>query len=109
MVDCGLVVHPDTARQQAEGPIVMALSAAIGEQTIWRGGAVQQPNFTIHPILTLARMVFIDIHVIGGDQILGSLGEPALPPVAPALANALFVATGKRVRQPPLAQAFRSG
>lgn len=106
VVDCGLVVHPDTARQQVEGSIVMGLSAAIGEQITLRDGAVQQRNFTDYPILRLSDVPAIEVHFMGGERVLGGLGEPALPPVAPALANALFAATGQRIRQLPLSSAY---
>ncbi len=106
VVDCGLVVHPDTARQQVEGSIVMGLSAAIAEEITLSNGAVQQSNFSNYHILKLADTPAIETHFVGGDRILGGLGEPALPPVAPALANALFVATGIRARQLPLGSSF---
>jgi isoquinoline 1-oxidoreductase subunit beta len=107
-VDCGPVCHPDTAAAQVEGAIVMGLSAAIAEEITIDGGAVVQRNFPDYPLLTLAQTPpRIDVHFLESDAPWGGLGEPGLPPVAPALANALFAATGRRLRTLPLAAAAR--
>jgi isoquinoline 1-oxidoreductase subunit beta len=105
VVDCGGVCHPDTATQQIEGAIVMGLSAAIGEQITIERGAVVQTNFSTYSLLTLAETPHIEVHFIESDAPWGGLGEPGLPPVAPALANALFAATGRRARELPLVAA----
>ena len=102
-VDCGEVCHPDTATAQVEGAIVMGLSAAIGEEITIADGAVVQENFPAYPIMTLAQAPpRIDVHFVRSDGPWGGLGEPGVPPVAPALANALFAASGKRRRSLPL-------
>ena len=102
-VDCGIVCHPDTAQQQVEGAILMALGAAIGEQITIERGVVQQANFPDYPIMGMARVpAAIEVHFASSDAPWGGLGEPGVPPVAPALANALFAATGKRVRTLPV-------
>ncbi|CAN7656238.1 molybdopterin-dependent oxidoreductase [Variovorax sp. LjRoot290] len=102
-VDCGRVIHPDTARQQVEGAILMGLSAALGEQITVQGGAVQQRNFTDYPILRMAQVPpELDIHFLASEGPLGGLGEPGVPPVAPALGNALFALTGLRIRALPV-------
>jgi isoquinoline 1-oxidoreductase beta subunit len=107
-VDCGAVVHPDTAAAQIEGAIVMGLSAAIAEQITIDAGAVVQRSFPDYPLLTLARTPpRIEVHFLDSDGAWGGLGEPGLPPVAPALANALFAASGRRLRTLPLAAAVR--
>ena len=107
-VDCGGVCHPDTAAAQVEGAIVMGLSAAIAEEITIDAGAVAQRSFPDYPILTLAQTPpRIDVHFLTSDGPWGGLGEPGLPPVAPALANALFAATGRRLRTLPLAAAAR--
>lgn len=103
-VDCGGLVHPDTARQQVEGSIVMGLSAALAEQITIRDGAVMQRNFPDYPLLRMHQVPEIDIHFLTSDAPLGGLGEPAVPPVAPALTNALFALTGKRIRALPVAR-----
>ena len=106
VVDCGTVVNPRNAEAQVMGGIVMGLSTAIGEAITLDKGAVQQTNFNDYPVLKLADAPIIDVHFINSGHEMGGLGEPGLPPAAPALANALFAATGKRVRQLPiLAQA----
>ncbi len=106
VVDCGTVVHPRNAEAQVMGGIVMGLSTAIGEAITLDKGAVQQSNFSDYPVLKLADAPTVDVHFINSGHDMGGLGEPGLPPAAPALANALFAATGKRVRQLPiLAQA----
>ncbi len=106
VVDCGTVVNPRNAEAQVMGGIVMGLSTAIGEAITLEKGAVQQSNFSDYAVLKLADAPAVDVHFINSGHEMGGLGEPGLPPAAPALANALFAATGKRVRQLPiLAQA----
>lgn len=103
VVDCGGVCHPDTAQQQVEGAILMGLSAAIGEQITIERGVVRQANFPDYPIMSMDRVPpAIDVDFVASDAPWGGLGEPGVPPVAPALANALFAATGKRVRTLPV-------
>lgn len=106
VVDCGTVVNPRNAEAQVMGGIVMGLSTAVGEAITLEKGAVQQSNFSDYPVLKLADAPAVDVHFINSGHDMGGLGEPGLPPAAPALANALFAVTGKRVRQLPiLAQA----
>jgi isoquinoline 1-oxidoreductase subunit beta len=108
VVDCGDVCHPDTAAAQVEGAIVMGLSAAIAEEITIEGGAVVQANFPDYPILTLAQTPpHIDVQFVASGGPWGGLGEPGLPPVAPALANAIFAASGRRLRTLPLTAAAR--
>ncbi len=101
-VDCGLVVNPVNAEAQVMGGIVMGLSSAIHEEITIEKGAVQQSSFPDYPLLTLAETPEIHVEFLPGEVPLGGLGEPGLPPAAPALANALFAATGKRIRQLPI-------
>lgn len=105
-VDCGDVVNPDTATAQVEGAIVMGLSAAIAERVDIEGGAAVQTNFPDYPIMTLATTPDVEMHFVRSDAPLGGLGEPGVPPAAPALANALFAATGRRFRQLPIVAAM---
>ncbi len=107
VVDCGTTVNPLNAAAQIEGGIIMGLSSAIGEAITLDAGAVQQSSYPDYPIMRLADAPpIIDVHFIESDAKMGGIGEPGLPPAAPALANALFMATGKRVRNLPiLAQA----
>jgi isoquinoline 1-oxidoreductase beta subunit len=101
-VDCGLVVHQGGARAQVEGSVVMGLSTALREGITVTGGRVDQPNFGAYPILRLREAPPIDVHFVGGGANVGGLGEPALPPVAPAFTNAIFAATGFRIRRLPI-------
>jgi isoquinoline 1-oxidoreductase subunit beta len=107
VVDCGSVVNPQAALAQIEGGTIMGLSSAIGEAITLEKGAVQQSNFSDYPVMKLADAPPVqDIHFINSGAFMGGIGEPGVPPAAPALANALFAATGKRVRNLPiLAQA----
>jgi isoquinoline 1-oxidoreductase subunit beta len=103
VVDCGTTVNPLNAEAQIQGGIIMGLSAAIGEEITIDKGAVVQSNFGDYPILKLADAPpIISVHFIESGAKMGGIGEPGLPPAAPALANALFAATGKRVRQLPI-------
>ena len=101
-VDCGGTINPDTATQQVESGIIYGLTAAMyGAVTIANGG-VEQTNFTDYEMLHLSQTPEIAVHFVDSGADLGGLGEPATPPIAAALANAVFAATGKRVRELPL-------
>jgi isoquinoline 1-oxidoreductase subunit beta len=100
-VDCGQVVNPDGAAAQIMGGIIMALSTCVDEAITIDKGAVVQSNFHDYPILKLADAPEVDVHFLESNASMGGLGEPGVPPTAPALANAIFAATGKRVRQLP--------
>jgi isoquinoline 1-oxidoreductase beta subunit len=101
-VDCGTTVNPRNAEAQIMGGIVMGLSAALGEAITLEGGAVQQSNFGDYPLLHLADAPEIAVQFIDSGAEMGGIGEPGVPPIAPALSNALFALTGKRVRQLPV-------
>ena len=106
VVDCGLLVNPVAGEAQIMGGIIMGLSSAIGEAITLDKGAVQQSSFPDYPVLKLADAPEISVFFSPTGDVIGGLGEPGVPPAAPALANALFAATGKRVRNLPiLAQA----
>jgi isoquinoline 1-oxidoreductase beta subunit len=101
-IDCGTVVNPDTVAYQTEGAIVYGLTAALeGEITIRDGGVVED-GFDGYPLLTMAEMPEVEVHLVASDAPPGGVGEPGLPPIAPAVANALFAATGRRARRLPL-------
>ena len=101
-VDCGEVIHPDTATQQVESAIIYGLTAALFGEISIEGGAVAQTNFTDYEMLKLADTPQIDVHFIESGAPVGGLGEPGTPPISAAVANAVFSLTGQRIRQLPL-------
>jgi len=103
VIDCGFAVNPDTVVAQMESGIIFALSAALyGEITI-KEGRVQQANFPQYDMVRLANTPEIEVHIIqSGTDHLGGVGEPGTPPLAPAVCNAIFAATGKRIRSLPI-------
>jgi len=102
-VDCGLAVQPDTVAAQMESAIVFGLTAALHGEITVKDGRVQQSNFPDYPMVLLANTPQIEVHIVAsGIEHLGGVGEPGTPPVAPAVCNALFALTGKRVRSLPI-------
>ncbi|MFO1328603.1 MAG: molybdopterin cofactor-binding domain-containing protein [Rubrivivax sp.] len=101
-VDCGLVLNPGIARQQVEGGVLFGLSAALWGAVPIRDGVVQAANFHDQRVLRLAEAPPVAVHVVASTQAPSGLGEPSTPPVAPALANALFALDGRRRRVLPL-------
>jgi isoquinoline 1-oxidoreductase beta subunit len=104
-IDCGVAVNPRNVRSQAEGGIVYALSATFYGEISLKDGAVEQSNFHDYRLIGLADMPPVDVLVIASTEAPGGAGEETVGPLAPAVANALFAATGKRVTMLPLAQA----
>ena len=101
-VDCGPVVNPDTVEAQMQSGIVYGLTAALwGEITIDKG-RVQQSNFPDYRMLKMAEMPEIEVHIVASSDAQGGVGEPGTPPIAPAVCNAIFAATGKRLRKLPI-------
>jgi isoquinoline 1-oxidoreductase subunit beta len=102
VVDCGFVVHRDTGAAQVQGGIIMGLSAALGEAITIKDGAVMQRSFPDYPILRMNEVPAIEVTFLESDGPVGGLGEVGLPPVAPALANAIYAVTGRRIRALPI-------
>ena len=101
-IDCGPTINPDTIVAQMESGIIFGLSAAMfGEITI-KNGRVEQGNFPSYEMVRLAEVPEIDVHIIDSTAAIGGVGEPGTPPIAPAVTNAIFAATGKRIRQLPI-------
>jgi isoquinoline 1-oxidoreductase beta subunit len=102
VIDMGTVVNPDTVKAQVEGAVVMAITAATKNGITVSEGRVVQSNFHDNPLLRLAETPPIEVHILAeGGPVIKGAGEPGLPPLAPALANAIFRATGKRHRKMP--------
>jgi len=101
-IDCGTAVNPDLIRQQMEGAVAFGLSAALYGQIHLDQGRVQQSNFHDYPLLRLPQMPVVETFILPSDAHPEGVGEPGTPPVAPAIANALFVLTGQRLRSLPL-------
>ena len=101
-VDCGRVVNPDTVKAQMEGGVVFGLTAALKTEITLEKGRVQQSNFQDYPMLRMSESPVIEVHIVPSEENPTGVGEPSVPPVAPALANAIFAATGKRVRRLPI-------
>ncbi len=104
-IDCGIALNPDTVVAQIESSIVYGLTAAYYGDIDIEDGAVKQSNFPDNPMLKLEQMPEIDVAIVNSGEAVGGIGEPGLPPLAPALTNAIFVATGDRVRRLPLVKA----
>lgn len=102
VVHCGLAVTPDIVRSQMESAIIFGLTAALKGKISLRDGCVEQSNFHDYPMLKLAETPDIEVHIIPSDEAPTGVGEPGLPPLAPALANAVYAATGQRLRELPL-------
>jgi isoquinoline 1-oxidoreductase beta subunit len=101
-IDCGQVVHPDTVVAQMEGSIVFGLTAALKGRITLEKGRVKQSNFHDYRLLTMREMPVIEVHIVPSTSAPGGVGEPGTPPIAPAVANAVFAATGTRVRKLPI-------
>ncbi|MEW6519853.1 MAG: xanthine dehydrogenase family protein molybdopterin-binding subunit [Thermodesulfobacteriota bacterium] len=101
-VDCGRLVNPDTIEAQMESAIVFGLSAALHGQITFKGGRVQQSNFDNYEILRMDEMPQVEVYIVKSDEPPGGIGEPGVPPLAPAVANAFFAASGLRLRTLPM-------
>ena len=101
-VDCGKYVNPDTIEAQMESGVVFGLSAALHGAITLKDGRVEQSNFNDYPLLRLHEMPVVEVHIVKSREKSGGIGEPGVPPVAPAVANAVFAATGTRLRKLPM-------
>lgn len=102
-VDCGLAVNPDSLAAQMESSIAFALTAALHGKITFKDGMVEQSNFNDYNMLRIAEMPKVEVHIVPSTEKMGGAGEPGVPPLAPAVTNAIFAATGKRIRSLPIA------
>ena len=103
-VDAGYTIHPDGMAAQMESGIVYGMTAALYGEISIRHGAVAQSNFHDYPMLRMDKAPVVETHIINSGEPLGGAGEPGTPPIAPALTNAIFDATGIRIRELPIQQ-----
>lgn len=101
-VDCGVAVTPDVVRAQMEGGIGFGLSAALHSAVTLKDGQARQVNFDDYRILRIKEMPRVEVHIVASEAAPSGVGEPGVPPIAPAVVNALFAATGKRIRKLPI-------
>ena len=101
-VDCGKVVNPGIITAQMESGILMGLSAVLKERVEFANGGVKSANFYDYEILRMGEVPDIEVHLVKSNETMGGVGEPGLPPVAPALGNAVFHAAGVRIRRLPM-------
>ncbi len=102
--DVGPIINLSGAENQCEGAVIDGLSTMLGLEISIEGGRVQQSNFHQYPILRIGDAPQVEVHFIESDFPPTGLGEPALPPLAPAVCNAIFAASGHRLRELPLAR-----
>ena len=102
-IDCGLAVNPDSLKAQMESSISFGLGAALFSEITFKDGQVQQSNFHDYQVLRMKDMPKVEVYIVPSTEKMGGVGEPGLPPVAPAVTNAIFAATGKRIRSLPIA------
>lgn len=100
-IDCGTAVYPDAIRAQAEAGVVMGLSVAFHEKVRFENGGVKTANYDGYPVLTMSEVPEIEVYIAENNVKAGGVGEPVFPSVAPAVANAVFKATGVRLRELP--------
>jgi len=106
-LDCGMQVNPETIRAQMEGGIVFGISGALWGEITTKNGRVQQSNYDNYRVMRINEAPAIEVYLVDSGEAPGGIGEPGTAGVAPALGNAVFAASGKRVRQLPIANALQ--
>jgi isoquinoline 1-oxidoreductase beta subunit len=101
-LDCGLVVNPDRVRAQFEGATIMAISNALYSHLSIKQGRIEQSNFGDYLVARTDITPKTHVHIVESNAAPGGVGEPGVPPIAPAICNAIFAATGKRIRALPI-------
>jgi isoquinoline 1-oxidoreductase subunit beta len=101
-IDCGIAVNPETITAQMESGIAYGLSAVLHSALHLKDGRVQESNFHDYRVLRMKEMPVVEVHIVPSTEKPGGVGEPGVPPIAPAVANAVFALTGQRLRELPL-------
>jgi isoquinoline 1-oxidoreductase beta subunit len=101
-IDSGWVVNPDSVEAQVEGGVILALQTVLYGEITLRNGRVEQSNFSDFPLVTMDEAPHVNTYIVNGGPPLGGVGEPPIPPLAPAVVNAVYAATGKRLRSLPI-------
>ena len=102
VIDCGMVINPDTIEAQMQGGIAQALSAALAEEIVIKDGRCMQSNFHDYPLIRMSAAPHVDVHIIASGGPVGGVGEAMVPTLAPAVCNAIHAACGKRIRSLPI-------
>jgi len=102
VIDCGQYVHPETIKSQVSGGIIFGLSAALYGEITFKNGMVEQFNFPQYEMVRMNVAPTVEVAIMENEEFPGGVGEPGVPPIPAALCNALFAATGERVRSLPL-------
>jgi isoquinoline 1-oxidoreductase beta subunit len=106
-IDCGLVITPDRVRSQMEGAMIMGLSMAMESEITVKDGAVVQNNFYDYPVSRMPQVPDLYVHLVQSDEAPGGVGEPGLPPILPSITNAIFHASGTRIRDLPIKKTMK--
>ena len=101
-IDCGTVVNPDRVRAQLEGAAIMSIGNALYSQITMKNGRVEQSNYTDYLVPRIDITPETHVYFVENTHLPGGVGEPGVPPTAPAICNAIFAATGKRIRALPV-------
>ena len=101
-IDCGVAVNPEGVGAQMESGIAFGLGAALHSALSFKDGRVQESNFHDYRVLRMDEMPQVEVHIVPSTEKMGGAGEPGTPPIAPAVANAIFALTGQRLRELPL-------
>ncbi|TFW25987.1 xanthine dehydrogenase family protein molybdopterin-binding subunit [Duganella callida] len=107
-VDCGVPINPDTIRAQVESAVIFGISGALWGEITFRNGRVEQSNFHDYRVLRMHETPLIETHIVASHEAPGGMGEPGTSALMPALANAVYAATGKRIRKLPIATSLQA-
>ncbi|MEZ0331130.1 MAG: molybdopterin cofactor-binding domain-containing protein [Methylophilaceae bacterium] len=107
-VDCGMVVNPDTVRAQLEGGVIFGITAALWGEVTFKDGRTEQSNFHNYRLMRINEAPIVEVYVVDSHENPGGLGEPGTSAVMPAVANAVFAATGKRIRKLPIVNSLKA-